>query len=112
MSYFSVLFSLDEIADGDSRGFSFEAGGEIVEGFLVRLGDRLFAYRNNCPHTGAPLDWMPDRFLDVKGEYIQCALHGALFEIDTGYCVHGPCVNRSLTPLSIEKKGGQIVLSV
>lgn len=33
---------------------------------------------------------MPNLFLDVTGELIQCGLQGALFRIDTGECVHGP----------------------
>ena len=64
LSGYITLLPLDEVADGDAKGFSVERRGEDVQGFVVRQGEQVFAYRNNCPHTGAPLDWMPDRFLD------------------------------------------------
>jgi nitrite reductase/ring-hydroxylating ferredoxin subunit len=77
---------------------------------LVRRGDQVFGYRNACPHTGAPLDWQPDRFLDAGGELIQCATHGALFRIDDGACLWGPCAGQSLTPLSLVVREGMVLL--
>lgn len=68
---------------------------------MVRQGERVYGYVNRCPHTGAPLDWMPDQFLDAEGEYIICAVHGALFEIDSGRCVYGPCVNSVLEAIPV-----------
>jgi len=65
-------------------------------------GDRAYAYRNRCPHTGAPLDWQPHQFLDERGELIQCAIHGALFAIETGLCLRGPCAGRSLQALPVQ----------
>ena len=94
-----VLCRLDEVADGASRGFTLQAADNPIELFVVREGDEVFAYRNRCPHTGAPLDWTPDRFLDNENRYIQCAMHGALFVIETGLCVYGPCVDRYLEPI-------------
>ena len=69
---------------------------------MVRKHGKLFGYINRCPHTGAPLDWNPDQFLDADGAYILCATHGALFEIDSGLCVYGPCINQRLEPLPLE----------
>lgn len=81
---------LDELPDPGSRAFELASPEGPVECLLVRRGERVFAYRNRCPHTGAPLDWQPGQFLDLTGELIQCALHGALFLPETGECVHGP----------------------
>ena len=104
------LFEFDALPDGGSKGLTLpaEAGGS--ECFVVRKGERIFAYINRCPHTGAPLDWSPDQFLDADGSYIICAMHGALFEIETGRCIYGPCVNHSLEPLSVSLAGGMIML--
>ena len=38
--------------------------------FAVRQEDQLYAYWNICPHLGIPLNWMPDRFLDLEGTLI------------------------------------------
>ena len=96
------LCSLDDVADPGSRGFDIETGGALpVRLFVVRKGDVLAAYRNRCPHTGAPLEWQPHQFLDIDNGFIQCAIHGALFRVDDGYCLRGPCVGRSLEPLEL-----------
>ncbi len=77
---------------------------------LLRHGDGLRAYRNSCPHTGAPLNWLPDRFFDADGRYLQCSLHMALFEPGSGRCVHGPCPGRSLQPVAVELVDGWVCL--
>lgn len=105
-----LIGTMAELSEGGSRGFSVVLDGGTLEGFLVRSGGVVYAYRNSCPHTGAPLDWTPDSFLDLDGTLIQCALHGALFQIQTGLCVHGPCVNQHLTPLPVDVVDGRIFL--
>ena len=85
-----ALCRLDDIADGDAKGFEGEEGSFI--GLLaVRQGDRVYVYQNACPHIGTPLDWTPDRFLTVDRRHLICATHGAQFTIDTGECISGPC---------------------
>jgi nitrite reductase/ring-hydroxylating ferredoxin subunit len=39
-----------------------------------------------------------------------CATHGALFEIEDGKCVYGPCLGRSLAPIRIRVEGGNVLL--
>jgi nitrite reductase/ring-hydroxylating ferredoxin subunit len=53
---------------------------------------------NRCPHVGTPLDWAENEFLDREGRHIVCATHGALFRIDDGRCVAGPCQGDRLEP--------------
>ena len=105
------LCRLSELEDPGSRGFTLESRAGPLACFLVRRADKVYAYRNRCPHTGVPLDWTPDRFLDVEGELIQCATHGALFLIQTGECVRGPCLGAHLEPLSLEIRDGGVCLS-
>ncbi len=76
----------------------------------MRRDGECFAYRNSCPHTGSPLDWVEHQFLDMEGALIQCAVHDARFLIDTGECVAGPCPGESLEPLPIELRGDNIYL--
>ncbi len=107
-----VLCSLDELGDPASRGFSVRWGENRLEMFVVRRGDDVFGYRNNCPHTGAPLDWSPDDFLDADGIFIQCAMHGALFSVENGYCVLGPCAGQSLSRVPLTLRDGFVSLDV
>jgi len=93
---------LADLPEGGSRGFTLTSGNVCEDIFLVRKHGRVSAYRNSCPHTGGPLDWVPDRFLNLDGDLIQCATHDALFRIEDGVCVTGPCVGSRLTPLQVE----------
>jgi nitrite reductase/ring-hydroxylating ferredoxin subunit len=95
------LCGLDEIADGEARGFDFGRGAEPREVFLVRDGGRVHGYVNSCPHLGTPLEFNPDGFLTADGSAILCSTHGALFRIEDGYCFAGPCAGSSLTALSL-----------
>ena len=92
------LCHLDELPEGTAKGFDPQGRG-IDSVFVVRRAGELFAYRDACPHyQGATsLPWRKDAYLDSKGQFIVCAAHGAEFEIDTGFCVHGPCAGESLT---------------
>ena len=105
-----VLCRLDDIPDGGCKGFQIGKGAARRELFGVRRGGRVFVYENSCPHTGSPLDWQPDVFLDVEKQFIQCATHGALFRIEDGYCVHGPCIGGHLTPLPARIEDGLVFL--
>lgn len=103
------LCRLDDLVDPDSRSFTLRMHNDTVEDvFLVRRGNRVFAYFNHCPHTGSPLDWQPDQFLNRERTLIQCATHFALFKIEDGHCISGPCAGQALTPIAVELVEGWI----
>ena len=106
-----LLCRLDELQDPGSRGFQVHAGDERREIFVVRKAGQAYAYRNACPHTGASLEWTPDQFLDYDNMFIQCAIHGAIFLIETGECVRGPCVGRHLIPVAVDLVDGELLLA-
>jgi nitrite reductase/ring-hydroxylating ferredoxin subunit len=105
-----VLCSLAELGDPDARGFTLGDGEWPLKGFVVRRADVVRAFVNHCPHAGFPLNWQPNVFLAPGGELIRCIMHGALFAIDTGDCVAGPCMGHGLQPLPIEVRDGYVVL--
>ena len=72
--------------------------------FAIRQDNQLYAYWNSCPHVGVPLNWMPGKFLDIDKTFIQCSSHGAIFGIDSGKCVSGPCVGDHLSPVVLKQK--------
>lgn len=105
-----VLCRFDELADPGSRAMSLALPDGPVEVFVVRQGDRVYAYLNQCPHTGGPLDWVPDQFLNLEQDHIQCATHAALFRIRDGFCVAGPCSGDRLTAVPARVENGNIVI--
>jgi nitrite reductase/ring-hydroxylating ferredoxin subunit len=95
--------ALEQMEDPGSKGMTLDRNGEVMEAFVIKKEGGFFAYINHCPHTGVPLDWVPDQFLNRDKSHIQCAMHGALFEIETGLCVHGPCINRRLESVPLNQ---------
>ena len=107
----TALCAVEDIEDGQARGFEVKdiEGGPLI--LVARQGDKLFGYINSCPHLGAPIDWAPDKFMDQTGKYLRCATHGALFVVDTGQCVWGPCEGDALRPVAVELRDGQVYLA-
>lgn len=101
------LCAIADVPDNGSLGFG-DGGTDSV--FAVRKRGDIRVYRNRCPHAGAPLNWMPHRFLDRSREHIICSAHGALFEIGSGACVGGPCQGQSLTAIAFEIRGEDVWL--
>lgn len=87
-----TLCHTNDVEEGTSKGF--EIGSKYV--FVVKKDDQMYLYYNYCPHLGTPLEWQEDRFLDSDGALIQCSTHGALFVIESGQCILGPCKGKSL----------------
>ena len=104
-----VICGLDDLEARDARGFGLKQPGGH-DGFVVRLGDAVFAYRNVCPHAGNPLHWRPHAFLSKKKDLILCSVHGATFDIESGRCTGGPCPGRALAPIPAAIEGGEIVV--
>ena len=103
-----VLCRLEDIADGGREVILNDDSPHSL--CLIRQDDTVFAYLNSCPHTGSPLNWGADKFLNWDGSLIQCAFHGALFRIGDGLCVWGPCLHRHLTAVAVIVRDGEVVL--
>ena len=104
----TALCRIDEIPDGASRGFTIGSDAAKLRIFAVRRGDAVYVYVNRCPHVGTPLDWAEDEFLDQERRYIVCATHGALFRIDDGRCLAGPCQGVRLEPFPFAVRDGVV----
>ena len=106
-----VLCRLTDIPDGEGKGFTVPTADGSGDIFIYREGERLAAFVNSCPHTGGPLDWVPDRFIAPDGEHFLCATHGALFRTTDGFCIAGPCAGDRLTAVSVRVEGDEVVLT-
>ncbi|MGB5277041.1 MAG: Rieske 2Fe-2S domain-containing protein [Gammaproteobacteria bacterium] len=102
------LCNTAEISDPGSKSFELKQGRNTIPLFVVHKDGVFTAYINSCPHTGANLDWQEDQFLDMDNMFIQCSTHDALFEIDSGQCVAGPCIGDSLQPVELVIEDGKI----
>lgn len=105
------LCRVDDIAEGGSIGLSAVIDGRERALLAVRQRGDVYVYVNSCPHRGLPLDFKPGQFLTHDGEYILCSNHAALFRIEDGHCVGGPCVGAGLVPVAITVKDREVFLA-
>jgi len=101
------LFDLTALREGESLSFTVQD----TPAFAVRKDGEVYAYANRCPHLGIPLEWQENQFLDSENELIQCSTHGALFLIETGECLSGPCSGDRLNALELVFEDGAAYLA-
>jgi nitrite reductase/ring-hydroxylating ferredoxin subunit len=102
---------LEDLPDPCAREVRVGAGDWPLRIVLVRVGERVHAYQNRCPHAGHPLNLRPDDFLTPDGRLLICRSHGALFERETGRCVEGPCAGAALRRLPLALVDGRLRLA-
>ena len=115
---------------GDSNGIP-EKGrlvvdiGQITVG-IFRVGGRLFAYRNTCPHMGGPVcqglivpavrEIVNDRQVstgyafDESEMRIVCPWHGYEFSIETGS--HPAKASIRLISVTVEEEDGEVYVTL
>lgn len=103
----TALCAAHELEEGQSLGF--DLPGNPV--FAVRKDGEIYVYKNECPHLGVNLEFLENDFLDMDGALIECSTHGALFEIESGHCLTGPCQGDYLTPVPFKIENDTIVLT-
>lgn len=103
----TTLCHTDDIAEGSTRGFEVNQ----LKIIALKKNAQIYLYENSCPHLGLNLEFQPDDFLNYDETYIQCSTHGAMFALDTGFCVLGPCKGAYLKEISFELQDGQIILT-
>ena len=105
-----VVGRFDDIEDPGCREFSIGDGDWPFKGFVVRQGNQVYAYQNYCRHVGHPLNWAPDSFLTKDRTQIICSSHGAVYEIDSGLCIGGPCLGKELRRVECDVRDGTIIV--
>jgi nitrite reductase/ring-hydroxylating ferredoxin subunit len=66
-------------------------GGQSCRAFAIRYQGQVHGYLNRCAHVAMEMDFQPNRFFDISGDWLICATHGALYQPQTGQCRSGPC---------------------
>ena len=107
----------DELRPGERRVVRVEG----VEVGIFNLGDRFVAYRNHCPHQGAPvclgriggttMASAPGEYVyGRRGRVLVCPWHGWEFDLETGGVLFG---GRSrLAPVDVRVEEGMLVLEL
>jgi nitrite reductase/ring-hydroxylating ferredoxin subunit len=81
--------------------------GSVLVG---RVAGSWRAYRNECRHRALPLDLGASTPMSDDGRFLLCNQHGALYRLEDGACVLGPCAGERLAPVGIAEDGGELVL--
>lgn len=107
-----VTLSKKNFAECSTRSFEFKIRGQIFQGFIVRKNGKFFAYQNICQHLPITLDLNDNLFLDHDRKYLQCHMHGAMYEMESGLCIAGPCQGARLVSLELEEEETRIVVKI
>ena len=107
-----VTISKKNFENLTARVFKCEIRGKIFNGFVVRKESQFFAYQNLCRHLPVTLDLNDAQFLTYDKKEIQCSMHGAVYNIETGHCTGGPCEGADLTKLAIQEENDRLIITV
>ena len=94
------------------QGFTTEIENKSFHGFIVKVAGGYFAFQNRCCHLPVTLDLLDNDFLNEEGNAIQCHMHGAVYDMQTGECTAGPCIGSRLTPLKVKEEKESICIQL
>lgn len=117
-----LVAEVDDIPDGDRKTYSVDG----VEIGIFRVGDQVYAWRNECPHQGGPVcqgkllrsveERLDDQRRSLGIHYVDgtlniiCPWHGYEFDVRTGRYAGGASLR--LKPQRIRLSDGRIYVSL
>lgn len=105
-----ILCDIADIEDGSAKEFSYRSGTDFHDIFIQRKENEIYAFVNMCPHAGTPLNMEEGLFMERTGTYLMCHTHGALFQLNDGLCVAGPCNGDRLQSVDVKLVNGKIIV--
>ena len=108
----TVRIAKKGLREAAARSFETKMRGQIFQGFVIFKGGKYFAYQNLCQHLPITLDLNDENFFNHERQFLQCHMHGALYEVETGLCVGGPCLGAKLIALEFEERVSEIVIKI
>ena len=102
------LCSSADVPDGQGKEIVIGEGKDAFRVALFRIGEKLLAYHNCCPHFSLALNYEPDKFHVFDGDLLMCAHPVAMFRLEDGECFDGPCQGSRLTAIAIENSSGEV----
>lgn len=84
--------------------------GDRREAIIIRHRDEVVGWLNYCQHfTHIRLD-KGSGATRRDGEVL-CTNHGAMFDVESGLCTHGPCEGAYLEAIDVTAENGTVYLS-
>ncbi len=99
--------SPDLLDSGEGIPFDVTYHGQTCRAFAIRHDGRVHAYLNRCSHVPMEMDYQPNRFFDMTGQWLMCATHGAMYSPSTGTCLGGPC-RGGLVKITLSEEDGVV----
>lgn len=93
---------LSELTDARPFRMEIKDGKSLV---LLRFGDEVSAFHNECAHQGLPID---GGMVDIESRTITCPWHGFRFDCTNGECLTAPQAQLEQVPLRID--GGIVMV--
>lgn len=107
-----VAVSKKGFRESSCRSFRYRIRGELFQGVVVHYLGKFYAYENLCKHLPVSLDAGDGEFMSPDQTNLQCHMHGAIYEINTGLCTGGPCVGASLNRLEVTEDETQLIVKI
>ena len=115
----AIVGDVGDVPEGRMKAFAAE-GREFV---IFNLDGELYAYRDQCPHQGAPIScglitgaMLPaepgeEPEYGLEGRVVACPRHRWKFSIETGETIYG-ADRRKLPSVPVRTEGGQILIGI
>jgi len=102
----TFLFTVRDVG-GDANP---DGNGDCREAILLREDDDVVGWLNYCQHfTHIRLD-KGSGATRRDGEVL-CTNHGAMFDVESGLCTHGPCEGAYLEEIGVSAENGTVYLT-
>jgi nitrite reductase/ring-hydroxylating ferredoxin subunit len=73
---------------------------------IARVGGKVFAFDDLCPHEGCPLSAGL-----LEGKVLMCQCHGSQFDVTTGAVLRGPAT-QGLVTYEVQEQDGKLRVRV
>lgn len=103
-----ICDSASLVDGGKGVRFTVQRHGMAEPAFVVRFDGKVYGFLNRCAHVPVELDWQEGEFFDHSRLYLICAVHGALYDPQSGRCLGGRCNGRGLVPVPVMERDGQV----
>ncbi len=101
-----------KLPKNETRSFEGRVRGKIIQGLVYRKEDVFYVYQNLCKHLPITLDIGDSNFFNHDNSSLQCHMHGALYEPESGLCTAGPCEGSRLNPIPYTMDEAHLIIQI